>query len=195
MIPIIGISGSHRTGKTTLARAISKKKGIPFVKTSTSDVFKQHGLHPAMPMDFKTRLWIQHYVLEAAAYVWQVEKGPFVTDRTPIDFMAYTLGDIQGVTKVDFTKLEKYTNQCFEMIHQFFTTLVVLQPAIPLVYEEGKAPLNRAYMEHINSITQGLCSDEQLNCPSIIIKRNIMNIDRRTQVVLNFVSDLKKNSI
>ncbi len=181
----IGLCGSHRTGKTTLAEAISKKTRIPFIKTSTSAVFEQHGLHPAQPLSFKTRLWIQHRIIEAAVEVWQAEKGSFITDRTPIDFMAYTLADIQGTTEVDFAELETYLEHCFEVTNQFFTTLTVLQPAIPLVHEQGKAALNRAYMEHLNILIQGLCSDERLKCTSIVIKRNIISLETRIKTILN----------
>jgi len=186
MVPLkIGLCGSHRTGKTTLAEAISLQQQIPFIKTNTSIVFEQHGLHPAMPMDFKTRLWIQHRIIEAAVEVWQAEQGAFVTDRTPIDFMAYTLAEIQGATEVEFAKLEAYLEHCFEVTHQFFTRLAVLQPAIPLVYEPGKAALNRAYIEHLNIIIQGLCRDERLKCSVIIIKRNLISIENRVRTVLN----------
>ncbi len=185
MVPKIGLCGSHRTGKTTLAEALSFKMGIPIVKTSTSAVFKQYGLHPALPLDFKTRIWIQHRAIEAAVEIWQTETGAFVTDRTPIDFMAYTLADIQGATVVGFAELEAYLAQCFDVTNQFFTQLVVLQPAIPLVYEEGKAALNPAYMEHLNILIEGLCSDERLKCPCCVIKRNITSIDGRVQTVLN----------
>ena len=189
MAPKIGLCGSHRTGKTTLAEALSKKMGIPFLKTSTSMVFKQHGLHPAQVLDFKTRLWIQHRVIEAAVAVWQTEKDSFVTDRTPIDFMAYTLADIQGATVVDFAELEAYLALCFEVANQCFTKLAVLQPAIPLVFEPGKAALNRAYMEHLNTIVQGLCSDERLKCSFCVIKRNITSLEGRVQTVLNSFHD------
>ncbi len=180
--PKIGISGSHRTGKTTLAEAISKKTDIPAIKTSTSTVFKQHGLDPAKEMDFKTRLWIQHRIIEAAIKVW--DEPSFVTDRTPIDFMAYTLADIQGSTEMDFAELEAYLTHCFEVTNQFFSRVVIIQPAISLVYEEGKAALNRAYMEHLNILVQGLCYDERLECPSIVIKRHITSLDERVSHVL-----------
>lgn len=183
---IIGICGSHRTGKTTLAEAIAKETGLVFVKTSTSAVFEQHGLHPATPMDFKTRLWIQQRVNEAAVKIWQAETAPFITDRTPIDFIVYTLADIQGKTEVDFAELEAYILQCFELTNKYFSKLIVLQPAIPLVYEQGKAALNRAYIEHLNSLVQGLCCDERLLCPSMVIRRNIISLEERVKVVLDF---------
>ncbi|MCP4108947.1 MAG: AAA family ATPase [Desulfobacteraceae bacterium] len=180
----IGLCGSHRTGKTTLAKEISLKAGIPFVKTSTSEVFEQSGLHPADPMDFKTRIWIQHRVTDAAEKVWQAEQGSFVTDRTPVDMIAYTLGDIRGTTEADFNELKNYMDHCFEVTNKYFTKLAVIQPGIPLVYEKGKAKLNRAYIEHLNTVIMGLCSDERLATPSIIIKRSITAIEDRIRECL-----------
>ncbi len=181
----IGICGSHRTGKTTLAATIAKQTGITFVKTSTSQVFAQHGLHPSQPLDFKTRLWIQHRIIEAAVPVWQAEKGAFITDRTPIDFMAYTLADIQGITAIDFAELEAYLHKCFTVTNKIFTKLAILQPAIPLIHEEGKAALNKAYIEHLNILNQGLGTDERLKCQVVIIKRDITDITARMKVVLD----------
>jgi hypothetical protein len=189
----IGLCGSHRTGKTTLAEAISKQTGIPFIKTSTSAVFEQHGLHPAQPLDFKTRLWIQHCVIEAAVPIWQqAGKGLFITDRTPLDFMAYTLAEIQGATEVNSEELEAYLAHCFEVTNQFFTKLVILQPAIKLVYEPGKAALNKGYMEHLNTLIQGLCHDERLKCPSLVIKRHITPLDQRIEIVLNSLVNYRR---
>jgi predicted ATPase len=177
----LGLAGSHRTGKTSLAKAISQTRGVPFVETTTSAVFAQSGLHPAVPLEFKTRLWIQHRILQAAVAVWQATPEAFVTDRTPFDFMAYTLADIQGATVVDFAALEEYLTDCFKITNQFFTQLVVVQPAIPLVHEEGKAALNKAYMEHLNTIILGLCNDERLSCPVATLKRHILSLEERVK--------------
>lgn len=182
----IGLCGSHRTGKTTLAKEISSGTGMPFVKTGTTEVFEQSGLDPAEPMDFKTRIWIQHQIINAAKEVWKAEQGNFVTDRTPIDMIAYTLGDIRGATEVDFNELKNYMDHCFEVTNRYFTRLAVVQPGIPLVYEKGKAELNRAYIEHLNTVIIGLCSDERLECSSMVIKRNVTDIGDRVTSVLQF---------
>ena len=181
----MGLAGSHRTGKTTLAVAIAQKKNIVFVKTDTSAVFKQQGLHPAAPMDFNTRLWIQNHIIEAAVQIWQSEPGDFITDRTPLDFMAYTFADIQGATEVDFAALTTYLNRCVTVTNQLFNLLVVLQPAIPLVYEPGKAALNPAYMEHLNRIIQGLCHHDELTCPTMIIKKDIIRLEERVAAIVD----------
>ncbi len=180
----IGLCGSHRTGKTTLAHDIAAKTGTEFLQTATGEVFALNGLHPSESMDFATRIWIQHKVVDAAEKVWQRASAPFVSDRTPIDMMAYTLADIQGKTSVDFAALEDYLHHCFEVTNLFFSRLVVVQPAIPLVHEEGKAALNKAYMEHLNILIKGLCSDERLQLPVLVLARNVVDREQRVEEVM-----------
>jgi hypothetical protein len=185
----IGLCGSHRTGKTTMARDIAGRSGWIFLQTTTSQVFAQNGLDPSAPMDFSTRLWIQLKVIEAAEAVWHSASTAFVSDRTPIDMMAYTLADIQGGTTVDFTALERYLDYCYQATNRFFSGLAVIQPAIPLVHEEGKAALNRAYMEHLNVLIKGLCCDERLRCPVRFIDRDTVGRDARVTEILKMISD------
>ncbi|WP_353572021.1 AAA family ATPase [Candidatus Albibeggiatoa sp. nov. BB20] len=180
----IGICGGHRTGKTTLARATAQQLNINFVQTSTSAVFQQHGLDPAATMDFATRLWIQDKIIHAAQNIWQQQQTAFITDRTPVDFMAYTLGDIQGKTKVEFQDLENYINQCFKLANNTFQHLFILQPAIPLVFETGKAALNKAYIEHLNTLILGLCYDERLQIPVTVIPRLTTDLQQRIDWII-----------
>ena len=180
----LGLCGAHRTGKTTLAIAISSHLNIPFVRTTTSQVFAQLGLDPAEPMDFQTRLFVQNHVLDAAEQVWQESASPFISDRTPIDMIAYTLGDIQGKTEVDFDLLSQYIDRCFASTNQFFQNLAIIQPGIPLVYEEGKAALNAAYIEHINILVIGLCNDSRLKTNVFCNARDVIAIDLRINNIL-----------
>ena len=181
----IGLCGSHRTGKTTLAETISKRTGIPFVRTVTSEVFKECGLDPSGPLDFKKRLWIQNEILDAAESVWNAEQSRFVTDRTPLDMAAYTLADIQGCTEVNFIGLEKYLSRCFAATNRFFDLLVLIQPGIPLVHEQGKAALNEGYLKHLNYLILGLCQDERVKSNLLCLPRDITGIDDRVNVILN----------
>jgi hypothetical protein len=174
----IGLCGGHRVGKTTLAKAYADHAAIPFVQTSTTAVFQQHGLDPAQALDFAKRLWIQEHVLSAAEAVWKTS-AHFITDRTPIDFMAYTLGDIQGVTEVDSAALETYLNHCFAATAKYFRHLIIIQPGIELVYESGKAALNIAYIEHLNTLALGLCHDPRQRCPVQVMGREILNLRTR----------------
>jgi hypothetical protein len=181
----IGLCGAHRTGKTTLAEALAAQTKKPFVKTSTSEVFRQHGLDPAQALDFKKRLEIQKQILISYIETWSAQPQSFITDRTPVDLMAYTLADIQGNTEVDFPELERYLERCFEATNKYFDVLIVLQPGIELIAAEGKAALSRAYIEHLNSLILGLCHDERLESGVVCIKREITDLDGRIRKILN----------
>jgi hypothetical protein len=189
----IGLCGSHRTGKTTLAEAISQKTGMPFVKTSTSEVFKNYGLDPSKPMDFQKRLWIQHKILDTAKHLWHAEKKQFITDRTPLDMAAYTLADIQGATEVNFLELEGYLNRCFEVTNQLFKLLVLIQPGIPLMHEEGKAALNESYLEHLNYLILGLCNDARVRSSFVFLNREVTTLEERIAVIQNELDSIKGN--
>lgn len=175
----LGLCGAHRTGKTTLAIALADDLNIPFVRTTTSQVFAELGLDPAEPMDFKTRLFVQNHVLDAAEKVWQDSPSPFVSDRTPIDMIAYTLGDIQGKTEVDFDLLNQYIDRCYASTNQFFQNLAIIQSGIPLVYEQGKAALNPSYIEHINVLVIGLCHDSRIKANVFCNPREAIALDLR----------------
>ncbi len=172
-----------------MADLISQRAGIPFVKTSTSDVFREHGLDPSKPLDFTRRLWIQHKILDAAEKIWNAGRGRFITDRTPIDMAAYALADIQGATEVNFTDLEGYLSRCLDATNKFFRMLVLIQPGIPLVHEEGKAALNEGYLEHLNFLMLGLCNDERVLSKFLRLPRDMKAIEDRVDSILRALSE------
>jgi len=180
----IGLAGSHRTGKSTLARLVAKRSGIPFIKTTTTEVFTQLGLHPAARFDFTTRLAVQRRILQVYEDAWHTAREPFITDRTPIDLLAYTFADIQGNTKVNDDELDAYVADCYAATNRYFKSLVLIQPGIPLIFATGKAALNKSYIEHINTLIIGFCHDERLVVPVIILPRMMTNLEVRVQAVL-----------
>ncbi|MEP7342491.1 MAG: AAA family ATPase [Acidobacteriota bacterium] len=183
----VGLCGAHRTGKTTLAMELAKLKGAQFVRTRVSEIFKESGLHPAQPMDFATRLNIQFRILDACESDWQAAGGNFITDRTPVDLMAYTMGDIQGETQASYPEFEHYIKRCFEVTNRVFDTLVIIQPGIPLAEAEGKAALNKAYIEHINSLVIGLCHDDRLRCRVLRLDRSLIALNERISSIVEVI--------
>jgi hypothetical protein len=189
----IGLCGSHRTGKTTLAEAISLKTGMPFVRTGTSEVFRQHGMDPSAPMDFSKRLWIQRKILDSAEKIWNAEKKQFITDRTPLDMMAYTLADIHGNTEVGLKELEVYCTRCIDVTNKFFRILVLVQPGIPLMHEDGKAALNEGYLEHLNYLILGLCCDDRIKGSFVYLRRDMTSLEERADTILSKLDRREKN--
>lgn len=183
----LGLCGAHRTGKTTLAELLSIKINKNFVRTTTSEIFRQFGLNPSQPINFEDRLQIQKQILISYEKTWSLLDRDFVSDRTPIDLMAYTLADIQGSTDVDFLELNKYIESCFEATNKYFKLLIVIQPGIDLVPADGKAALNKAYIEHLNSLIIGLCHDERLNSEIACIKRENIFLQSRLDKTLEII--------
>lgn len=183
----IGLCGAHRVGKTTLAQAVSHATHLPFLQTHTSEVFKKHGLDPAKPMPFKTRLSIQQEVLSAAVEVWGQSQSRFISDRTPLDMAAYTLADIQGTTQVDSDMLAHYLDDCVQKTNQFFSMLIIIPPGIPLVNEPGKAALHNGYIEHLHTLVVGLCHDPRLSAKVFQLARNLLSLDERTHQAISLI--------
>jgi hypothetical protein len=104
--------------------------------------------------------------------------------------IAYTLGDIQGKTEVDFNLLSQYIDRCFASTNQFFQNLAIIQPGIPLVYEDGKAALNAAYIEHINILVIGLCSDRRLKTNVFCNARDVINLKTRILNILEYFGEV-----
>lgn len=182
---MIGLCGAHRTGKTTLAREYSQATDIPFVQTSASEVFKAMGFDPKQDYEFKIRMLIQNQILDASEALWRTYSGEFITDRTPIDMLAYTMADIQreNLDKDDEKIFLEYQKRCIEVTNRQFSTLTVIQPGIKLVEAEGKAPANEAYIEHINTLIVGMVNDSRIKCSKFIMSRATTDLTRRMTVV------------
>lgn len=184
----IGLSGAHRTGKTTVAQTISAQTTIPFLYTNTSEIMRRAGVDPTLRMPFATRLRVQLRILEAYEELFQTQPPPFITDRTPIDLMAYTLADITSSTEADFTALKHYLDRCFAVANEVFETIVIIQPGIPLIKASGKAALNPAYIEHLNTLILGLCYDPRNSSSILVLNRAMTNLDTRAAMIIKHTS-------
>lgn len=183
----VGLAGSHRTGKSTTARTFARRHDFAFIKTATNEVFAALNLKPSDSFDFATRLEIQGLILDSYERAWRAASRAFITDRTPLDLIAYTLADIQGATQVDYPQLEAYITRCFASTNRFFSHLVLIQPGIPLIYAEGKAALNEGYIEHLNALITGACYDERNRVPVLKLPRAIIDLQSRIQLIRDFV--------
>ena len=64
---MIGLTGAHRTGKTTLAKEYGIANDIPVVLTSASKVFHDMGLSPQEDYPIDIRMTIQENILKSFA--------------------------------------------------------------------------------------------------------------------------------
>jgi len=180
-----GLSGAHRTGKTTLAKAVAGKMGLTFIETSTSAIFKELGLDPAATFDFAERLRIQDIILDRTVKQYAAHAGTAsITDRTPLDMLAYTMSEALGTMRPeDEEAFDSYTTRCFEATNNWFSTICVIQPGIPLVAAPGKAAMSRGYMEHLNSLILGFSADPRLTAPHFYVPRRNLALEDRVECV------------
>lgn len=194
---MIGLAGAHRTGKTSLARASARALKLPFVEVGPGAVFSGMGIDPAEPMDIQTRLLVQSVVLKEAMEKWAGYKDGFLSDRTPIDMLAYTLADIQGTTldAVGEALLANYTTACIRATNHYFGLVMLIQPGIPIRHEKGKAAPSRGYMEHLNTIMAGLLARRDLQSDVAFLRRETLDMNTRIECVVHSYKRIIKEGL
>lgn len=181
----IGLTGVHRTGKTTLARAYAEKHGIPFVETSASKIMLEAGFDPKAHYPMDDRLYIQGLILEGLERAYSNAGRMFITDRTPIDAAAYMLADVTREPLPSWFEgaLMGYLKKCIDVTNRYFSLLVVVQPGIEIKDEPGKAPATPAYMEHISKLIMGLAVDERVSAYHYYIPARITDLQKRIRSI------------
>lgn len=187
---MLGLSGSHRTGKTTLAEAFARKHDFLFVRTSASEVFAQMGLDPKAEYPIEQRLVIQTMLLGVFEKQYEKasrERSLWIADRTPIDLAAYMLADVQRGTTQHNPKLgrmvDDYVARCYEVAQRHFSLVLLIPPGIPLRDEPGKAQACPAYVEHIHLLQTGLLCDERCKVRSYRLPRYVTDLDERVDCI------------
>ena len=157
-----------------------------FVETNTSEVFRQLGKDPRAEYDIKERLAIQLCILHACERQYAAARAKsviFIADRTPIDLASYMLADVQRSCLVGnpavARAINSYVRQCIDATNQWFSTVVLVQPGIPLVEQVGKAPACPAFIEHISALQMGLLVDEGLKSRHFFIPRRFTSLKDR----------------
>lgn len=128
---------------------------------------------------------IQLEILKDAVKAYEKGGIKFITDRTPVDMMAYALADVQrsNVTQAEGVLLDQYLEKCIEVANQHFTAVIVVQPGIIAPDEPGKAPVNRAFMEHMNYLVKGIIISEDFEPDHFVIPRNMLKLEDRVKAV------------
>jgi len=182
---MIGLCGAHQTGKTTLAKAYAKKHGIPFVETHTTHIWQKLGYDARVDYSFDVRMEIQRHILDALALDYRKGGVRFITDRTPLDALAYTLADVrrENLSLDDSRNVEAYMQECFRLTNTHFTNLLLVQPGLPIKIPADQAavkgPAIPAYLEHLNSLIFGFLADERNEVAHHYIPRAVLNLERR----------------
>lgn len=156
----IGLSGSHRVGKSTLAMEFAEKNGYTFVPTDIHGIQKNLGyVSSKQDYSFKERMQIQIAILDTLSErykEWHANLGNVITDRTPYDFITYTLLAVNDkCDDEDYQQLLDYIHKCQLVASCYFDDIFVIQPGIPVVADSKSAAASKAFMHKFNSIMLG----------------------------------------
>ena len=162
----IAFSGASGTGKTTLARAVAKKLGLPmeemptidgsFVSTSRAVAFMLTGEYVPYKVDDKPgmRPIFQRTVLDFKQEWEQNHFGGFVTDRAHFDNLAYTCMHDANNTGSDRDFLRRIVSAQFQYDIVFFCPY-------DMFCKVGADPARKdsdAYQENFDAVLWGLYS-------------------------------------
>jgi nicotinamide riboside kinase len=152
----IGFVGAHRTGKTTLAKAIAEELKLDPILSGTSEIVAKHGFNMATDNRLlsPSGIAMQMEIIDAL-YDGQVGDC-FVADRTPIDAAAYLLADAVAPANFADEEVVQYVEKATRETFKRFDLLVLIPPAIEFEARPDKPPFNRAYQFHHHTICRGL---------------------------------------
>ena len=182
----LGFTGAHRSGKTTLMKEMASRHLIPYVETTTTQVFQSLGMDPKVEYTIKERLYSQWKILEALVdcYDKAVQVNPsFMADRTPLDLATYMIADVKRTTLLDDHETKegvmRYIHACKELTAKWFDTVVLVQPGIDFVEAPGKAPACPVYLNHYNLLMKGFITEVSDTVNTVIMPKTTLSLADR----------------
>jgi nicotinamide riboside kinase len=186
----IGMAGAHRTGKTTLARALSRMFNLPMLSSQASRVAELHGFDMATDNRLDTGIAMQNQQLTAMVTQFLGESGGYICDRTPIDAAAYLLADATAPAGDELSRetTVQYVEKAMALTQKHFDLVILVPPAITFEAAEGKPPFNTAYQEHLHMLVRGMLFDDEIGIRVGQIQR--ANTDRfdRVKAAADFIA-------
>ncbi|MCG7348882.1 AAA family ATPase [Sphingomonas sp. ACRSK] len=182
----IGFCGAHRTGKTTLARAIARIYHLPLLSSSASAVAARHSFDMAHHNRLDTGIPMQVEQLDTMIEGFEERTEGFVSDRTPLDAAAYLLADATASAGTPLSRetTVTYVEKAMALTAKHFDIVILVPPAITFEPMDGKPPMNEAYQEHHHMLVRGMLFDDEVSIRSGQIQRtNTSRLDRISAVL------------
>ena len=165
----IGIVGAAGTGKSSLARAVSKELGIPCLesKAITQDILERDGYDYASGIQverFLANTGRQNEILRRTMEQ-EDDAESFVTDRTVVDLAAYVVCEMHGS---DSATVRNVVETCRRRVTEY-THLFVCPWEDRPVDPNQKRTLNPWYQFLIHTIEIGLISSWRMGVSGCIL--------------------------
>lgn len=193
-----GISGAHKSGKTTLAKHVASKWRMKYVDMRLSDVLRAFGASPNEIIPFADRLNIQQNMVKHCINLLDEADTNYITDRTFIDVAAYTLSYMpHAVSDLESETVKLIINQCYQAQSAFFDKLIVVgngfePPKAPDAHE--KAAYSWAWNFQLQAIIKGLVLNVNMKCPVSFIGDQISGLSARNDKIDTIIAEAQRDA-
>ena len=198
----IGFCGAHRVGKTTLAKRVAEEMGFSFLDGSCSGLFERLGMVASQPLNFKDRLMVQTEILDR--YLERVTgQTNFVTDRTPFDYVGYTLAELNALAVMGENQpaieaaVEGYLAACKSALNATLDLAFFVSPGIPLVAAEGKGAHSKPYIQHVSYLIEAYTHDINAHRfgGTMHVPQSYIDLDVRTKFCVESLNLIRESAV
>lgn len=153
---MFALSGAHRTGKTSLAKALSERLGIPYLDCNVTPELEAAGYDQVAALSLEMRLACQEKRLELHMAKIESAPRPCITDRSPLDLAAYTIAEFNMHSDPGLAaQAQSYVQRCINLTMIHHDTIIAVRPLPFFTVEEGKPPPNVGFQWHIQHLVEG----------------------------------------
>ena len=198
----IGFCGAHRVGKTTLAKRVAEEMGLAFIDGSCSGLFERLGMIPSQPLNFKDRLMVQTEILDRYLEKMSGQQN-FVTDRTPFDYIGYTLAELNALAVMGENQpaieaaVEGYLTACKSALNTTLDLAFFVSPGIPLVAAEGKGAHSKPYIQHVSYVIEAYTHDINAHRfgGTMYVPASYIDLDVRTKFCVDSLNLIRESAL
>ncbi|HGL3854511.1 TPA: AAA family ATPase [Klebsiella aerogenes] len=207
----IGLCGAQGTGKTTLAKAYSEASGVPYIDAKVGEFLSDIGVDLSRSdMPIVERMKAQ---LMVARHIASITEAPglhrtgFITDRTPIDVMAYS-HDIAVPHHRNDEVLELYAKihmVCLDAAAENFNLCLMLRPGVKLSSKDHcrnqRASLQPFYVNHIDMLMTSMIMSfsKKVGDGSLsrfaLMQDDVIDLELRLDALREIVGGIALNSV
>lgn len=187
---MIGLCGAHRTGKSTLGKAVAKDLNVGLMEhNEAGKILASMNLSLDHVWSLEDRFEFQTRLLDAFEKSLQEvsEDGhTFVTDRTPLDIAAYLFCEVQkagGVMTALDTKFQDFLKRAYAITNKYYSMVVHVPVAIPYVVEKGKPLPIISYQKQHGFITTGMLMADEITIGAYFMSDKVLSISDRLQFI------------
>jgi predicted ATPase len=183
---IYGLMGAAGTGKTTLAKLVAEGLDISFQPSSISASARKHGFDAVGLLTLAERMKLQRHLFEDYQEMIATAPRPMITDRTPIDMIAYLMAEFHMlshhmVTPELLAEADRYVSECMAFTRSSFDYVFHLGKLHVYEVKETRPALNPAYERHTDLIMKGCLVDLRDNLHYAVVAGQ--NLDFREGLV------------